>query len=220
MNAPRRGPWWVALVLIVSAALALLAHAALVDRLPARVGAAVSLVPVAVLVAWMLRRSRRRIVAVLGLAALVIGVAFYWSQIERHFPDLFFVEHAGINLLLAFVFGRTLVGGREALVTRFALIVHGTIPPEVERYTRHVTLAWTVLFLTLAALSCGLYFSGQMAAWSLLANIVNPIAIVAMFVIEYAVRLRALPDWEQVGILGGVRAFTRHFAAARFEAPR
>jgi uncharacterized membrane protein len=210
----------VALALIVSAALALLAHAALVDRLPARVGAAVSLVPIAVLVAWMLRRSRRRIVAVLVLAALVIGVASCWSQIERHFPDLFFVEHAGINLLLAFVFGRTLVGGREALVTRFALIVHGTIPPEVERYTRHVTLAWTLLFLTLATLSCALYFSGQMAAWSLLANIVNPIAIVAMFVIEYAVRLRALPGWEQVGILGGVRAFTRHFAAARFEAPR
>jgi len=59
-----------------------------------------------------------------------------------------------------------------------------------------------------------------MAAWSLLANIVNPIAIVAMFVIEYAVRLRALPNWEQVGILGGVRAFTRHFAAARFEGTR
>ena len=220
MNAPRRGPWWVALALIVSAALALLAHFALVDRLPARVGAAVSLVPIAVLIAWMLRRSRRRAVALLVLAALVAGAAFYWNEIERHFPDLFFVEHAGINLLLAWVFGRTLLGGREALVTRFALLVHGTIPPEVVRYTRHVTLAWTILFLTLVALSCVLYFSGQMAAWSLLANIVNPIAIVAMFVIEYAVRLRALPNWEQVGILGGVRAFTRHFAAARFEGTR
>ena len=220
MNAPRRGPWWVALALIVSAAFALLAHAALVDRLPARVGAVVSLVPIAILAAWLLRRSRQRLIAVLALAVVVVGVAFYWNEIERHFPDLFFIEHAGINLLLAFVFGRTLMGRREALVTRFAVIVHGTIPPEVERYTRHVTLAWTILFATLVVLSCALYFSGHMAQWSLLANIVNPIAIVAMFVIEYAVRLRALPNWEQVGILGGVRAFTRHFATARFEAPR
>ena len=220
MSAPRRGPGWVALAVIVSAGLALLAHGALVERLPARVGAAVSLVPITLLVAWMLRRSRRRLVSVLALAALVVAVAFYWSEIERHFPDLFFVEHAGINLLLAIVFGRTLVGDREALVTRFALLVHGTIPPEVERYTRHVTLAWTLLFAALMVASCVLYFSGQMAAWSLLANIVNPVAIVAMFVIEYAVRLRALPNWEQVGILGGVRAFSRHFAGARFEAPR
>jgi hypothetical protein len=29
-----------------------------------------------------------------------------------------------------------------------------------------------------------------------------------------------LPDHERVGILGGFRAFSRHFAAARLESPR
>ena len=48
-------------------------------------------------------------------------------------------------------------------------------------------------------------------AWSLLANILTPLLVGAMFVLEYAVRLRALPNWEQVGILGSVRAFSRHF---------
>jgi uncharacterized membrane protein len=220
VSAPRRGPWWVALVVMVSAALALLAHAALVDRLPAEVGAAVSLVPVALVVAWLARRARHPAATVLAFVALGAVAVLGWNKIERHFPDLFFVEHAGGNLLLAIVFGRTLVGKGDALVTRFARLMHEQLPPEVERYTRRVTLAWTILFTTLFALSCGLYFAGLPAAWSVLANIVNPIAIVGMFGIEYAVRLRALPNWEQVGILGGVRAFSRHFRNARFEAPR
>jgi hypothetical protein len=41
-----------------------------------------------------------------------------------------------------------------------------------------------------------------------------------MFVVEYGVRHRALPNWERVGILGGVRAFSRHFASSRAQAPR
>ena len=56
--------------------------------------------------------------------------------------------------------------------------------------------------------------------YQFLANFVNPILLGAMFVIEYVVRHRVLPDWERVGVLGGVRAFSRHFQAARFEAPR
>ena len=220
MSSHQRGPWWVALAVIVSAAFAILAHAALVDRIPARVGAAVSLVPIALVAALMLRRSRHRAAALTALAALVVVVALGWRELERHFPDLFFLEHAGGNLALAILFGRTLLPGRDALVTRFARIMHPMLPPEVERYTRHVTLAWTILFLVLLALSCILYFAGRLSAWSTLANIVNPIAIVAMFVIEYGVRHRVLPDWERIGILGSVRAFSRHFRRARFEAPR
>jgi uncharacterized membrane protein len=64
-----------------------------------------------------------------------------------------------------------------------------------------------VLFL----LSCALYLGGFLAAWSLLANILTPILIAAMFVVEYAVRHRVLPGWERVGVLGGIRAFSRHF---------
>ena len=220
MSAPRRGPVWVALAVIVSAGLALLAHGALVDRLPAQVGAAVSLVPIALLVAWILRRSRHRAGAIAGLVVLAATVSFWWSGLERHFADVFFVEHAAGNLALAILFGRTLLPGHEALVTRFARVLHPALPPEVERYTRHVTLAWTILFTTLFALSCALHFAGLQAAWSVLANIVNPVAIVAMFVIEYGVRHRVLPDWHRVGIIGSVRAFSRHFSGARFEAPR
>ncbi len=220
MSVPRRGPWWVALVVVVSVALALLAHAALIDRVPPRIGAAVSLIPVALVAAWIVRRSRHRLAVLAILATAAIAVAFEWATLERHFADLFFLEHAGGNLVLAILFGRTLAPGHEALVTRFARILHAELPPEVERYTRQVTIAWTILFLTLFAFSCVLHFAGLKSAWSVLANIVNPTAIGAMFLVEYGVRHRVLPNWERVGLINSVRTFSRHFNGARFEAPR
>jgi len=216
----RRKGLVVALAVVSSVSFALLAHFAIVDGIPASMGALLSLVPLAALVAWAIRRSRRPLL--LGILAALAGVGLWigWPQLVRHFPDLFFVEHAGANLALALVFGRTLVGAHEPLVTRFARLLHGTLPLEVERYTRSVTLAWTIFFSALFTLSCALYLGRFLAPWSFLANIASPVLIGAMFVVEYAIRLRALPNWERVGILGGMRAFSRYFASARLETPR
>ena len=222
MSPDQRRRSWLALAVVLSAGFAILAHAAIVEGVSPTVGALLSLIPLTLLALWAVRRAQRRaaVLAALAFSAAAFALWQGWSVLERHFPSLFFVEHAGTNLLLAVVFGRTLLAGREPLVARFARIVHGSIPPEVERYTRQVTLAWTILFATIFTLSCALYFGNFLAEWSLLANFLNPILIGAMFLAEYAIRLRALPNWEQVGILGGIRAFTRHFGAARFEAPR
>jgi uncharacterized membrane protein len=206
---------WVVTVVVVSwVAFAILAHAAILDGVPPAIGAALSLVPVALLALWAARRARHRLAALAAIAVGAVALWLGWGQLERHFPDLFFLEHAGSNLVLAIVFGRTLLAGREPLCTLFARIVHGSLPPEVERYSRSVTIAWTILFAALFATSCALYFGRHLGAWSLLANILTPVLIGAMFVVEYAVRLRVLPHWERVGIMGGVRAFSRHFGQA------
>ena len=217
--APRNRPW-VALGIVLSAAFALLAHAAIVDGVPRSVGAALSLVPLVLLALLAARRARHR-AAVAGTIALAAAALWLgWGGLELHFTDLFFLEHAGANLLLGVIFGRTLAAGREPLCARFARLVHGSLTPEVERYARGVTVAWTAFFVAIFALSCVLYLGNFRAAWSLLANFVTPALVVAMFVVEYAVRLRMLPNHERVGIMGGVRAFSRHFAQARFETPR
>lgn len=211
---------WVALAVVLSIGYAILAHASLVSNVSPTVGTLLALTPITLFALWAVRRSKRRALGAIALAATAVAAWLGWGTLERHFPDIFFVEHATTNLMLAFLFGRTLAAGREPLVALFARLVHGSIPPEVERYTRQVTLAWTIFFATLFTVSCALYFGNFLAAWSLLANILSPILITAMFVGEYAVRLRALPNWEQVGIMGGIRAFSRHLGAARFEAPR
>ena len=220
MTPAGRGRGWVAVVAALSVGFALLAHASLVDGVSPTVGALLSLVPLAGLALWGARRARHRIGVAAAFAATGATLWLGWPTLERYFPSLFFLEHAGANLALAIVFGRTLLGAREPLCTTFARLVHGELPAEVQRYTRQVTLAWTAFFAALFAASVALYLGGFLAAWSLLANIASPLLVGAMFAGEYFVRHRVLPDWERVGILGGIRAFARHFQSARFEAPR
>ena len=214
MTAAHGGRAWVAFSVVLAVAFAILAHAAIIEGISPAVGATLSLVPVALLALWAARRSRHRQAAIAVIAAGGVALWLGWGQLERHFPDLFFLEHAGSNLVLAIVFGRTLLAGREPLCTLFARIVHGHLPPEVERYARQVTVAWTVFFAALFTTSCTLYLGRYLEAWSLLANILTPLLVGTLFVVEYAVRGRLLPDHERVGILGGVRAFSRHFGQA------
>jgi uncharacterized membrane protein len=220
VNPDRRKRSWVALVVVLSASFAVLAHASIVEGVPPAVGALLSLIPIVLIAANLVRRSRHRVAVLAVVALAAVAIALGWGTLERHFPSLFFLEHAGVNLLLAIVFGRTLAAGHDPLVTRFARLLHREVPPEVEAYTRRVTVAWTVFFATLFVLSCVLYLGGFLAAWSALANIASPLLVGAMFVVEYAIRHRVLPHWERVGVLGGLRAFSRHFGTARFESPR
>lgn len=209
------GRGWIALGIALSVAFAVLAHAALVEGTPPAVGAAVSAVPLALVLLLGARRKRSTGILAAAIAAGAVALWLSWSALERYFPDVLFTEHAATNLALAIVFGRTLAEGRESLITTFARLVHGELPPDVERYTRRVTLAWTIFFSAMFAVSCGLYLSGERAAWSVFANFATPVGVGAMFAVEYFVRHRVLPDWERVGIMGGVRAFSRHFSQAR-----
>jgi len=209
-----------AMLVVLSLAGAVLAHFTIVDRFSPLLGAVLSLVPLAFLALWAARRSPHRAWTVAAVALAALGLWAGWGALERHFDGLFFVEHAGGNALLAVVFGRTLAAGREPLCTRFARILHPTLPPEVQAYTRGVTVAWTIFFASLASLSAALYLGGFLTAWSVLATMASPVLVGLMFVVEYAVRIRTLPHWERVGLLGGVRAFSRHFAAAPLETPR
>ncbi|HSN20505.1 MAG TPA: hypothetical protein VLS49_07505 [Usitatibacter sp.] len=209
-----------AVLVLLSIGLAVLAHFTIVRGFSPALGAILSLVPAGLLALSLARRSRRRAWMVVAAALAAAGLWAEWGALERHFPDVFLVEHVGVNLALAVVFGRTLVAGREPLCTRFARLLHQTLPPEVAAYTRRVTLAWTLFFATVAALSVTLYAAGFLEAWSLLATVLSPVLLALMFAAEYAVRLRALPNWERVGLLSGIRAFSRHFATAPAENPR
>jgi uncharacterized membrane protein len=210
----------IAVGIVLSIAFAVLAHAALVDGVSPTIGAALSLVPAAGVLTILLHRLRHRVLVAVTLAAVGAALWLAWPQLERHFPGVFFLEHVAINVMLGVIFGRTLLGNEQPLVTRFALMVHEHLPPEVERYTRQVTIAWTAFFAAIAAASCALYAAGWLTAWSFLANFLNPLLLGAMFVLEYGVRHRVLPHWERVGVLTSIHACSRHFQAARLQAHR
>jgi uncharacterized membrane protein len=209
-----------AAAVVLSVTFAVAAHFAIVEGLAAQVGALLSLVPLAWLLFFLTRRFAQPLAAPVMLVAATAAAWLAFPALKAYFPSLLFIEHAGGQLLLAVVFGRTLMPNREPLVAQFATAVHGPLAPEVARYCRAVTVAWTAFFCVLFAFSCGLYLSGHLAAWSVLVNMLGPVLLGTMFLVEYFVRYRALPGLERVGFMRGAAAFSRHFGAAQAQSPR
>jgi uncharacterized membrane protein len=155
--------------------------------------------------------TRWRVSVAVAATLLVVGA---WAM-HRAFPWdprwLYLIQHAGTNACLAVLFGRTLLDGRQPLVTRFALAVHGTLPPGMGAYTRSVTLAWTAFFAVLTGCSLVLFLAGHAYWWSILANFLTFPAVGLMFLGEYCVRRQRFPKFEHASLMDGIRAFSRTF---------
>ena len=135
------------------------------------------------------------------------GTGIRWSE---HFGWVYFIQHAGTNVLLAAMFGITLTRGRQPLCTRFAEAVRGSLSPEVVRYTRHVTLAWTLFFLVISLISTVLFLLGSVGVWSVFANFLSIPLILLMFVAEHLVRLHKLPHLEHHSIMDSILRLPEH----------
>ncbi len=170
-------------------------------------GVGVSLAPSLAILLFITWNSSRKPVMLLLSAVVGMLVWGFWGMLERNFSWAYFIQHAGTNLMLAAVFGVTLARGRQALCTRFAEAVHGSLAPEVLRYTRQLTLAWTLFFIAISLTSSLLFAFAPIEIWSIFANFLTFPLVILMFVAEFLVRLRKLPNLERHNILDGIRAF-------------
>lgn len=185
---------------------ALLCHQLMTEPGHTPLALLVVLGPVAGLGLLSLWTSGQYLLASGGL--LLAGLLGWLLQSERLSVQwLYLLQHAGMHLALALWFGLTLRPGRRPLISALAQRVHGTLSAEMEVYTRHVTLAWVGYFVLITTASLGLFFSGRFAWWSLLANVLTPIAMVLMFVGEYLLRYRLHPEFERVSIGSAMRAW-------------
>jgi uncharacterized membrane protein len=199
-----------------------LAYLSAMGRLPPLPAVAVALAPPlagAIALTW---RSRLRWLVALATLGILLVAALRADELSRHVSTLWFVQHAAIHALLAVFFGRTLLPGAEPLTTRIARAVLPSMPPAVLRYSRGVTLAWTVYFVAMAAISVALYVGGSRAAWSTFATLVSGPLVALMFVLEFALRRRMLPAshcgsiaQSVAGFRALVRAPSAHAATAR-----
>jgi hypothetical protein len=129
------------------------------------------------------------------------------------------LPHAAVNGLLLWWFGRTVLSGREPLITRIARRVHGTLTPPIQRYTRHVTIAWCVFFALQLAVSLGLFLFAPLETWSTFVNVLNVPLVVLMFAGEYLLRVVLHPDHPRASIARTVRAFAQDSVSAGAKAP-
>jgi uncharacterized membrane protein len=192
---------------------ALLQHYANTTPGAAPVGAGLAITPL--LVTWLLlaRRTPWPRVSVM-LASLVAGALLVssWSRIERSFALMFMLQEAGLYLILAFGFGRSLMSGQTPLCTRWASMVHGTLAEPVQRYTRAVTLAWTLFFVGISLTSVLLYALAPLRIWSIFSNFLTLPLAALMFAIEYEVRRHRLPWMRRATLADTARAY---FATTR-----
>jgi uncharacterized membrane protein len=188
---------------------ALLSHALMVlagDR-PWAVAALLGpLVLALTAVAWQQRHGPAMLACVAALTVLVwIGATGQPQSINR----LYLLQHAGIHFALGCVFAITLRPGAMPLISALAAREHGTMTPAKAAYTRRVTLTWSGYFFAMVALSLALYAWAPWWVWSLFANLVTPLAAIALFVGEYWLRYRLHPEFERATLLQGLRAYRR-----------
>lgn len=157
--------------------------------------------------------SSHRVAALLVTAVGVGSVLWAWDWLLAHVDWIYLAQHAGSHVVLGLWFGGSLIslrnGTGDALITRWATRLHGTLPPSLRRYTAQITALWAGYFWLMALASMMLFAFGSTTAWSILANLVTLPLIVAIFLVEYRVRIRLHPDFEHASILDGVRAFMK-----------
>lgn len=170
-------------------------------------GAALALSPPLALVAVLAWRELPPALAapcIAGLAALLYAV---WPTLERNFPWIYLAQEGGLYGLLGVTFGRTLLPNRVPLCSVLADKVHGPLSEPERRYTRRVTAAWSILFFGIAAASLLLFALAPLRVWSIYSNFCVLPVVAAMFVGEYLIRRRMLPQGRRAGLADTLRVY-------------
>ncbi len=175
------------------------------------------LMPLLACASWaVFRLVRRAWWPVLGLA---LGILIAWLVLGEHerigLIALNGITHAALNLFLLWFFGRTLMAGREPLISRISRLVHGAMDPHLVAYTRYATLAWTMFFFMQVMISALLYTFAPISAWSFYINVLDLPLLALMFCGEYIWRYTAHPDHPRASILRSIEVYSKDLASAR-----
>lgn len=200
-------------VLLLMAAWVVAAHVGSAGWGNADFNAAVAVLPIAaalLMTLWRLPQWAARAAGVLALLALL---AWLWPQLRHNVPLLYYLQHLGIHVALGVLFGKSLLGPGDALITRMARrIFSHELSARKVRYTRGVTLAWTVFFFVNALVSTLLFIWAPPAIWSIHANLLTGPLVGLMFLVEHIWRMCVLPPHERPGIAAIVQAYRRESA--------
>lgn len=150
----------------------------------------------------------------LGLLLLAASplLAYLGGGESFPFPVRFLLglPHALAYGFLLWLFGRTLLAGRQPLITSVARRVHGTLKPEIEAYTRGVTLAWCLFFIGQLVVSALLFALAPADIWLLFVGLLNVPLLAIMFLGEYLCRVIRHPHHPRTSIARSARAFVEN----------
>ncbi len=203
------------LALLVCMGYPWLVHSTYVAQQAAPLRMALTLGPLLGLCFWLITLCRGRpwwplVLLLAGAAIYFIGLQDRWSLMVAYG-----LPHAAVNLFLLGFFGRTLLRGREPLITRLARRLHGTLAPDIEIYTRHVTIAWCIFFAAQVMISILLYQFFAVSVWLMFISFFTFPLLMLMFVGEYIYRVLRHRNHPHVSILKTIQVFSQDFAASK-----
>jgi uncharacterized membrane protein len=170
-------------------------------------GVALAVGPVLTVGLLLVWRWTHLLVALLAAVTAAVLLRHYWPVLEQNFSLVYLLQEAGFYSLMALSFGQSLRKHRVALCTQLADKVHGPLNAQEVWYTRRVTGAWSLFFILITAATLSLFFWAPLRIWSLFANFCAVPLMGLMFVAEYAVRRRVLPQIQRRSILAAVRVY-------------
>lgn len=94
-----------------------------------------------------------------------------------------------ISGALLYSFGRSLLPGKEPLISRLARHIDGIDDAPGLRYTRRLTVVWSVFFALMLLETLFLPVMTTKEVWSLFTNFINYLLILALFLGEFVFRL-------------------------------
>ena len=111
-------------VAVFLVAWALLAHFGSAGEGSADISVLLGVSPIMAAVGLLLWRTRHPLLAGGGNLAMLGAIVWLWPTLRQNVALVFFIQHLGTNLALATLFGRSLLGGGEALITQLARAVY------------------------------------------------------------------------------------------------
>ena len=156
--------------------------------------------------AW-LWQSHQRLLAVCAASAVAVLCFKAAAGSAMAAEKLYLAQHVAVHTGLGLWFGATLRPGLKPFISGLAERVHRHLTPPMWVYTRKVTVAWTIYFAGMSAVSLALYAAAPFEAWATFANLLTPVALGLMFGGEYLLRYWLHPEFERVTMLDAVRAY-------------
>ena len=196
----------------------LVAHLAVARSSAKLTIAAIAMLALSVLLPFLVRG---RLMAWLTVP-LLIATCWWLANSSMHVLPLY-LPPVLVPVFLAWIFGQTLLPGRTPLIEQLVHMLHApdAVPEDAALvYARRLTLAWTVLFVALASTNLLLAVFAEPEQWSLFANLIAYVIVVAFFAVEYAYRRRRFPHQPYRNLLEFVQRLVASLPGLLGRAPR
>lgn len=142
-----------------------------------------------------------------------------WAVLQQHIIWIYFVQHVVMFSGMGIWFALSLAKRKEALCTYFAGFAHDYLSPQMVRYTRQITVMWSLFFFTMSLVSLFLFSFSTPNVWSIFANVLSLPLVGLMFLGEYMFRKHYLPMEYALGVSGAFRAYQKAMMAAKSATP-